>query len=587
MLTERRGRLLLAISLASVVGLALWLRVPGLGDKPLHSDEGVNGWFSLRLYWWNVYRYQPTDYHGPFLYYVNALLFKVLGPSDESLRLGTALFGGLTPLLLWPLRRWLGAAGAVAAGLLIACAPAMVYFSRTVIHETYLIFFTLIWVAGLLHFLAKPAVGSAAVAALGASGAFCNKETAILTAGSLALGLALAWSLGRPNYDGVRGDHDLFAGRSRFEAFDVAFVRSWKLWLGGTALFFSGVVLFFSSFFSYSVREEYASRLAPIPEWFVGVGAFFRAFVPWLEHGSSGRNQGKDWDYFWHLMQDTEGSALTFALAAGLLAVLLRQRFGLFLLGWALSSFFAYSAILYKTPWCVLNIDLPVFLLCGWGVGRCLSFAADFGRHPVLRVVSCALPLLLLPSLVSSVQTSLLDNSERFDDDSVEWVYVQTERGFYDLLRDHLGVAAADPQADGLGPAVINVNGKNPVRWYLITRGWEHERSRYLSWKKTSDILPSTEELADSDIIVVVGPVKRRLGELVEQTGLDWHRETYPLRPGWKIGAWYRQDLWDRYQEAGGRRSVPWPVPAVAVPHRAPKPRRFFTPSERSPASQP
>ena len=261
--------------------------------------------------------------------------------------------------------------------------------------------------------------------------------------------------------------------------------------------------------------------------------------------------------------------------------------FGLMLSGWALSSLFVYSLVPYKTPWCVLNIDLPAFLLCGWGAARCLGFAADFGRHPALRLVSCALPLLLLPSLVSSVQTSLLDNSERFDDDSVEWVYVQTERGFYDLLRDHLGVAAADPQADGLGPAVINVNAKNPVRWYMITRGWDHGRSRYLSWKKTSDTLPSTEELADADIIVVVGPVKRRLGELVEQTGLDWHRETYPLRPGWKIGAWYRQDLWDRYEGAGGRSSVPWPVPAVAEPYRAPKPRRFFTPHERSVAPRP
>ena len=581
MLTDRRARILLVLCVLAVTGLALWLRLPGLADKPLHSDEGVNGWFSLRLHWWGVYQYYPSDYHGPFLYYINALLFRLLGPSDESLRLGTALFGGLTPMLILPLRRWIGAAGVLACGLLIACAPAMVYFSRTVIHESYLIFFTLVWIAGLLHFLSRPSFGSAAVAALGAAGAFCNKETAILTAVSLAGGLLLAWALGRPQYDAVRGEEDLFGGRSRIRVFDVVLVRSWKFLLSGLALFFATVVVFFSSFFTYSVNEELAEKMAPVPEWFVGVGSFFRAFVPWLEHGSSGRNQGKDWNYFWHLMQDTEGWALWFSLAAGVLALLLRHRFGLFLVGWALSSFLVYSSIRYKTPWCVLNIDLPAFLLCGWAASRCLGCARDFGAHPVLRGLALSAPLLLVPCVLSSAATSLLDNSERYDDDAVEWVYVQTERGFYDLLRDHLGVAAVDPDADGLGPSVINVNGKNPIRWYLITRGWAHQRSRYLSWKKTSDTLPTVKEIDEVDIIVVVGPVKRRLGELVAQSGVEWHRESYPLRPGWKIGAWYRQDLWQRYQEAGGRTGVPWPAPAVDEPHRPPKPRRFFTKRER------
>jgi uncharacterized protein (TIGR03663 family) len=585
MATDRSRHLIFAVALLAVTALALWLRVPGLADKALHSDEGVNAWFSLRLHWWNVYRYQPTDYHGPFLYYVNGLLFWLLGPSDESLRLGTAVFGGLTPLLLWPLRRWLGGVGVLAGGLLIACAPAMVYFSRTVIHETYLIFFTLVWLAGLLHFLARPGLSAALVAAFGACGAFCNKETAVLTAGSLAAGLVLAWAWGRPSYDSVQGDRDLLGARGRSAALEAVFLRAWKAWLAGAALFFAGVVLLFSSFFTYSVGEELGRKMAPVPEWFVGVGAFFEAFVPWMEHGNSGRNQGKDWDYFWLLMQDTEGLTLPCALAAGLLALVLRHRFGLFLLGWGLSSFAFYSAIRYKTPWCVLNIDLPAFLLCAWGAGRCVAWGRDFGRHPLLRAAVVLLPLVLVLPVVSSAKTSLLDNRERFDDDAVEWVYVQTLRGFYDLLRDHFGVAAADPEADGLGPDVVNVNGKNPVRWYTITRGWDHGRSRYFSWKKTEDSLPSIKLLSESDIIVVVGPVKRRLGELVEQTGEDWHKESYPLRPGWKIGAWYRQDLWDRYQASGGRDAAPWPVPPAPDIHRPPKPRRFLRRSERTGAS--
>ena len=59
---SRKGALLLLGLLVLIAGA---LRLPGLDLKPLHSDEGVNGWFTLRLYWWDLYRYRPSDYHGP------------------------------------------------------------------------------------------------------------------------------------------------------------------------------------------------------------------------------------------------------------------------------------------------------------------------------------------------------------------------------------------------------------------------------------------------------------------------------------------------------------------------------------------
>jgi predicted membrane-bound mannosyltransferase len=77
----------LVAGLALIVVLALALRLTALGEKPLHHDEGVNGWLSLRLFWWNLYHYGPRDYHGPLLYYVNLISFWLLGPSEPSLRL--------------------------------------------------------------------------------------------------------------------------------------------------------------------------------------------------------------------------------------------------------------------------------------------------------------------------------------------------------------------------------------------------------------------------------------------------------------------------------------------------------------------
>lgn len=541
----------LAISL--VLLLALGLRVPFLGAKPLHSDEGVNGWFSLRLYWWNVYRYQYSDYHGPFLYYVNLLSFWLLGPTDFALRAGTALFGAAVPLLLLPARRFVGWAGVVAAGMLLASAPGLVYFSRTAIHEIYLVFFSVLWVVALARFAALPQRRWGLLAALGAFGAFANKETAVVTLGSIAAGGLLALAAGRRG-DASGPDPDLFGGRTRREALRACLGESWRAWVAGSCLFFALIVLFFSSFGSY----------------WAGVPGFFQAFVPWLDYGTSGRNQGKDFPYFWEVMQRTEAWSAWPAIAAIAWASARRHRLGLALSGWAAASFLSYSIIPYKTPWCVLQIDLPVFLLCGWLTGQGVLVLRDPGHGRWSRMtfaLVAASPLAAVPALAS---WSWQDDTLRYDDGDLPYVYVQTQRGFYEMMQDHLGVGAADPEGDGLGPRLVNVEAKNPARWYLITRGWDHDRSSYV------DDVPPAEKLAKARIVVATGRHEAEVSRLLDGAGA-WHRESYPLRPGWRVEAWYRQDLWDAYQVAGGRTAFPWPIPEAREVHEPEKPERYRT----------
>ena len=571
--SDRLRTTLSAAALIAIAGLALFLRFEGLSVKPLHSDESVNGWFSLRLYWWNVYQYQPADYHGPFLYYVNLVAFWLLGPSEFSLRLGTALVGGLTPLLLWPLRPWLGRAGVLLAGAAIAVAPAMVYYSRTVIHETYLLAFTLVWIVGILEYLREPRIRAALLAAAGAAGCFCNKETALITGGGLAFGLALALLIGHPGRQ-----PQMFGDLSSAAALRTYVLRPWSHWLAGLALFFGSVLLFFTSFFSYKISEDWAERLWPLPEWVVGFGTFFSAFGPWIEHGTSGRNQGKSWSYFLTLMQETQGGLLWFVLAALFLSFLHRRGVGLFLSGWLLSSLLVYSAVPYKTPWCVLNLDLPSFLLAGWGLNQVISISGGKGRGELLRFVRPALLLLVASALFPLANDSLRDVRDRYDDDERPWVYVQTQRGFLNMMSDHFGVAAQIPGLDEGGPSIINIGGKNPARWYSITRGWDHRRSTYRTWKKVGDRFLDEEEIPGTHIVVAVGPVKARVSRLLDESPLGWHREIYPLRPGWQINAWYRQKDWDAYQDAGGRpESLRAAVPTERV-IRPPKPRRFVRP---------
>ena len=54
---------------AAIVLLALVCRIVYLTVTPLHHDEGVNGMFMTRLFRTGFYQYDPSNYHGPSLYY--------------------------------------------------------------------------------------------------------------------------------------------------------------------------------------------------------------------------------------------------------------------------------------------------------------------------------------------------------------------------------------------------------------------------------------------------------------------------------------------------------------------------------------
>jgi uncharacterized protein (TIGR03663 family) len=530
---------LLVLAWAALVGLALVLRLPDLAAKPLHYDEGVNGWFTLRLYWWNLYHYDPTNYHGPFLYYANLIGFGLLGPNETSLRLAAAVAGALVPLALLPARRLAGDAALLAAALALAVGPGFVYFSRTAIHEIHLVLFAALWAAALARFAAAPGVAWAALAAAAAALAFATKETALLTAGGLAAGAGTAWLAGRPAASAAA---DLFGGRARREA-----LRAWtqgarRAWLAGALVFATLLVFFYSSFGTH-------------PR---GVLDFFAGFGPWTEYAVTGRNQSKPFDHYaLRVMPATLGAWRWLALAAAAAALASRDRLGLALVGWAASTFLVYSALPYKTPWCELQIDLPLLFLVAWAVGRAAELARDAARPRALRALAAAAALAgLLPAPWLAAE-SLRDNRERFDDFRRPFVYYQTVDEFHDLLRDLFGAADAAPGADGAGPRAWNAGLGSPLGFYALTRGWALERTTYL------DRAPSARELDGVELVLGTQATLEAIDALVAERPERWHRERYYYRPGVVAYAWYREPLWERYQAAGGRAASPWPRPAM------------------------
>ena len=60
--------LLFWILLSAICLLALALRFPGLGARPMHTDEAVNAYITGQILAGEGYTYDPKDRHGPLLY---------------------------------------------------------------------------------------------------------------------------------------------------------------------------------------------------------------------------------------------------------------------------------------------------------------------------------------------------------------------------------------------------------------------------------------------------------------------------------------------------------------------------------------
>jgi uncharacterized protein (TIGR03663 family) len=146
--------------------VAALLRFAALTFKPFHHDEGVNGFFLTGLFRDGVYKYDPTNYHGPSLYYFALLSSWIFGLDDLAVRVVVAVFGFLTVALVFRLRRYLGTIGTLVAAALVALSPGLTFFSRYFIHEILLVFFTFACAICVLKFIEGERISKIAVGAM-------------------------------------------------------------------------------------------------------------------------------------------------------------------------------------------------------------------------------------------------------------------------------------------------------------------------------------------------------------------------------------------------------------------------------------
>ena len=503
-----------AIGLATVVGLLLRVLWPEL--RPIHHDEAVNWYFASRVMSSGLYEYDPANYHGPTFHYLAAmarLVGKGVGADGlAALRMPMMLIGAaMVPLgaLLSPLFGRRGAAGVAWA---IALSPSLVFYARDAIHETFLAAATLLavwaamalWTQGRRHLAANAGLLGGAVAAMVAT-----KETAALTFAGWGVGLVAALLLaGRPARQRLRA----LAGDGR--------------WLKAL-LVFSGVALAVTVIVFTGCFRRWQALVD-----------LFSTLQIWAARGAEGAGHEKPWYIFPWWLWLSEAPLVVLALGASIRGLVRRDPVDGLLLCWTVVALAAYSAISYKTPWCVIQVSLPVALLAGRGLGSLSALAASERGLPLRLSVGLLAGLLLAATAARAIDYSFV----RHDDRETPLVYVQTHRQFEQAMEAVIAVR------DHVGEGVVIRHfhrASYPFNWYLRPHGPQREER---------DPLP--RDLAGADVLMTEPGDSLRIQARLEGAWL-WRR--FKFRDTLSVDVWVAwrhgqlledRDGWDPVEQA-------------------------------------
>ncbi len=485
----KRQRVVLAILL-----LATLLRVVLLEIKPPHFDEGVNGWFVDEMVKSGYFHYDPENYHGPLHFYILFLSQTLFGRHIWALRLPAVLASLATIWLATRFDRFIPRRACLLAALAIAVSPAEVFYARYAIHETELAFFLLLTTWGIGSLWQSGERKGLWAVGLGLTGMILTKETYIIHVACFALtGLCLwAWEKITPSPFAPTFPKQLWNRR------DLAVVAGCSVVL----------VLFFYS----------GGFLDP-----GSLKGLYQTYAAWVKTGTNGNGHEKPWHYWLYLIAKFEWPvAIGLVFGAGWTIIdffntregeapselpspvwkRLLGGFGLsrrlgrslalpysasqparFLAIYGIGALAAYCLVPYKTPWCIVTIAWPFFLLFGIAVD---SLWESLGKRAAM--ILCA------PLLGASLGLSIWLNFYHYTDESIPYVYVQTTDDLRKLTGPLFKMTTLDP-ANYAMRGHIMLGSYYPLPWVL----GDFTRLGYFNSEKTPEIMDADFLLVDAD----------------------------------------------------------------------------------------
>jgi uncharacterized protein (TIGR03663 family) len=467
--------------------LALAVRLPQLGLRPMHTDESINAYIIGQLLAGEKFRYDSQDRHGPALAAETLPVVKLLGAknfaglTESQLRLVPVLTGAATVLLVGAGVEIFGFATCLIAALLFAFAALPVYYSRYFIHETLFVAATLGLILSGWRALVKKNLWAAALAGFCAALMLASKETAVIH--FFALGLALmVFRSGMPICRSAgKEDFKRFPGRKTG-------APSAKIIFIGAGVFLVTTILLFT--------------------WFGRNWAVFSDLlraIPSFAGRAEGQGHEKPFWYYTVLLSGGWSGAVILGL--GILGMIRTLKSGrrLWFVVYALAVMLVYSAIPYKTPWLALNLWLPLAIFAGIAV-EWVWFAT---RKPSVRLLILAFLGLLGFLIAHDTWQRVFVNPA---DEKNPYAYAHTSE---DLLRlpGRLEILA---RQEGIADPRIAVVAADawPLPWYL------REYSQVGFWQPG-------QETGPADFFITTTDVSDKLAEQLK----DFRPEFFGVRP--------------------------------------------------------
>lgn len=506
------------VLVVTAVAAGLALRVAHLDVRPMHHDEANQALKFGALLERGEYRYDAHDHHGPTLYYLSLPAAWLRGQTtlaslDEwTLRGVTAAFGAATILLLPLSSGGLRKTAVAASAVLMAVSPAMVFYSRMFIQESFLACFALAFAIA----LGRIAVGGRqpwpTLAGLAAGLAIATKETSVIVLPSALLACVVArWSLPsdrRPAWGG---------GGPRGGTIATVTV---------VAVAAAVAAVFFSSFLTAP---------AAVIEPFLAIGTY-------LDRGGDPAAHAHPWSYYLGLLAFsssgglwwTEGFVLVLAIVG--LGAAWRPRdaadperafWARHLAGYALLTAVAFSAIRYKTPWNLLPFHAAVIVVAGIGFSSLMHvFSSRAAGGALVAAFLLATGHLGWQAWRASVVWPA--------DPRNPYVYAQTVPDAVRMATRIRGLAALHPDGERMQVSVVAPPYEQwPLPWYL--RGMPHVGY----WTAPGDALAMQAP-------VVVASLEHAT-TLESALGDRYVSEFYGLRPDVLLALYVERSLWERF----------------------------------------
>jgi uncharacterized protein (TIGR03663 family) len=498
-----------------LVCAALLFRVVNLDLRPMHHDEANQAVKFGDLLEKKEYRYDPTEHHGPTLYYFS-LPFAWVGSGksfadlDEvTLRLVPALFGVGIVLLLLFLKEGFSRSAIVFSGIFAAVSPLMVFYSRFYIQETLLVFFLLGAVAASWRYHMNRTWGWAAATGLFIGLAYATKETCIIAFGALFIGLLLARIFTKEPINGKPPISHAFILLG--SGFLVAFLLFSSFFQNPKGIMDS--VLSFQSYFGKAGEAGFHSY-----PW-----SYYLKMLTFSRYGN-----GPIWSEAFILVLAIVGCVAAFHPRWLKDSSSLFMRFIFF---YTLLATAIYSLIPYKTPWNMLPFFIGIILLAGNGA----TFLLERSKNVIFR----SLVLLILCAGIFHLGIQSHAANFRFHADSRNpYVYAHTSTDFLRLVQRVEDIARYHPdQKDMLIKVITNPDEAWPLPWYL--RGF----TQVGYWQEMD------EAGALEDVPVVISSIDKTENLRVELQ--QTHQgEFFGLRPEVLLAVHIRKDLWEKFMES-------------------------------------